>query len=1100
MAPWTGKGKDTRPLSQPTSKPTDTDGNDPAPSDAPRTTEKSFFSKLKNKVKKGNALAPTAEQNTTSAPREQHLAADNVRASHAQHAKDSSLAGVTVKPTDRREALDGLAHAARRSATSALPGEWELDPTFLAALSKWDREHPHNTLNNVLQNVSKAIEKGKPLIGIIPDTPFPAQSLVKGLAQVIQLGAMLSDADLKLQDFALGVAEWLTDLKTQIASLDNEAFAAVAWENLAKADGRWTKLDMEAEIAEFKARVEEARQIFHDRALMTISKHIFVLQNTLENIQKAHKTQDEEIAAEKARRETLHRALDPHTAARPTYDQQGKLPCDAGSRTEVLETIRRWIHDHSDKSQNFLWLTGDPGCGKSAVTTTIAQEGKDGRFLWAQYFINRNLEHTTDPNMYFPTIARQLSDLSNKVERHVHDTVVKAPSVTDQISSGQAVELFIGAIAKASNANPGTPVLIVIDGLDETDKSHLSTTAKIFSQLFEKLSDHRNAKILISSRTEHQIHKPFSAALTSAHVKRIHLDTRDPSCLQDVERFIRGRLHEVAVDHDLDPTLWPGKEREERLNEKAEGLYIWAVTVTKFLDARLRKQGRENPYGVIDQLQLPNKANISVLYQRILQVTYDDDDDDPTEWDLETFRRIVGAIIVAREPLSVAQLDDLLHLSHTPSSRHRVDLRNFVQLLRTVLVSGMESVTGATVVRLHKSFFEYITTNAEERFRIDLEAANAEMALCCLQHVVESHAIVASTQFAHAASDVKTLPYPTRYALRFGLSHVTRRNGQRLGIVLDNPAVTLAQFNAAISCSPHTSPLIISLQNDPSVITTSFHTHALIWDVDNASDDLSIRLWDVATHQQLGESWGPCTHQIWSVSFSPDGSHVLSVSTDGFQLWEVPTGRTLARVRLVEKDLSEIVRGVISPDGQYAVVGLHNGKLAISNISPYTFHIKDTFSAKWSALSIPKGNLFISLGFDNTLFLSRLDSGKFGGRPLPRNNPQVTVHSVLFSPDERYIAGVCEDGEIYLWSAEDYTLIATHRHDLARGIPSLSFTHDSTGIAVNFAMDKYLLTPVENYLMLSNDISSIQEASIRDAACLQQLIQPPSSKRPMVPN
>ncbi|KAG6850547.1 hypothetical protein H0H87_001943, partial [Tephrocybe sp. NHM501043] len=171
-----------------------------------------------------------------------------------------------------------------------------------------------------------------------------------------------------------------------------------------------------------------------------------------------------------------------------------------------------------------------------------------------------------------------------------------------------------------------------------------------------------------------------------------------------------------------------------------------------------------NPHGIIDRLRLPDKADINVLYQQILRVTYDEEEDDTTEWDLETFRRIIGAILVARKPLSVGELDDLLDLCYPASdgSSNRVDMLNFVNLLRTVLVSGMDTVDKTTVIRLHKSFFEFATENCDMRFRVDLTVANAEMTLCCLKHIAKSYAVVASTQFASSSADLRDLPHSAR--------------------------------------------------------------------------------------------------------------------------------------------------------------------------------------------------------------------------------------------------------------------------------------------------------------------------------------------------
>jgi len=112
----------------------------------------------------------------------------------------------------------------------------------------------------------------------------------------------------------------------------------------------------------------------------------------------------------------------------------------------VLADITKWLYSISPGSQNFLWLTGDPGSGKSAVTASLARDCKKKDILWAQFFINRNNVETTDPNSYFPSIARQLADRHSDVERAVHDRLKQDRTLVDCISSGQAAALFIDAL------------------------------------------------------------------------------------------------------------------------------------------------------------------------------------------------------------------------------------------------------------------------------------------------------------------------------------------------------------------------------------------------------------------------------------------------------------------------------------------------------------------------------------------------------------------------------------------------------------------------------------------------------------------------------
>jgi hypothetical protein len=197
----------------------------------------------------------------------------------------------------------------------------------------------------------------------------------------------------------------------------------------------------------------------------------------------------EKLDAQKAaeeRRQFLDRMLQSRIVANPTYDEQGKQPCDSDTRVDILADIHTWIQDLTSDAKSFLWLTGDPGSGKSAITASIARDCKDSGILWAQFFINRNNVDTTNPKSYFPSIARQLADHhpGSEVALTIHNALKEKQSLVDDISADQAMRLFADAVEVAAKLDPNQPVVVVIDGLDESERSKLVNTAKIFSSLF----------------------------------------------------------------------------------------------------------------------------------------------------------------------------------------------------------------------------------------------------------------------------------------------------------------------------------------------------------------------------------------------------------------------------------------------------------------------------------------------------------------------------------------------------------------------------------------------------------------------------------------
>lgn len=68
--------------------------------------------------------------------------------------------------------------------------DWKPEAQFLADLNQWNRQNKDNKLSDVLGKINSAIEDSKPFIDFIPNSPFPAGTLVKALASLIQLGAV----------------------------------------------------------------------------------------------------------------------------------------------------------------------------------------------------------------------------------------------------------------------------------------------------------------------------------------------------------------------------------------------------------------------------------------------------------------------------------------------------------------------------------------------------------------------------------------------------------------------------------------------------------------------------------------------------------------------------------------------------------------------------------------------------------------------------------------------------------------------------------------------------------------------------------------------
>jgi WD40 repeat protein len=186
--------------------------------------------------------------------------------------------------------------------------------------------------------------------------------------------------------------------------------------------------------------------------------------------------------------------------------------------------------------------------------------------------------------------------------------------------------------------------------------------------------------------------------------------------------------------------------------------------------------------------------------------------------------------------------------------------------------------------------------------------------------------------------------------------------------------------------------------------------------VASASDDRSIRIWDVDTGvlvKQLGES-----NEVISLSISSDGKRLVSGGLRSITVWDCVMWEVVIDV---PKRHSGWVRSVAySPDASLIATAGDRGEVFVWN-SQTGEHVKtmsghDPAMTVWIVTFSPDGRRIASGSDDRTIRLWDVHTAETIARPLEGHSDAVT--GVAFSPDGKTIASVSADATLRIWDIE----------------------------------------------------------------------------------
>jgi hypothetical protein len=378
----------------------------------------------------------------------------------------------------------------------------------------------------------------------------------------------------------------------------------------------------------------------------------------------------------------------------------------------LQKQLSDWANDGAPELTT-LWLNGMAGTGKSAISTTFAQNMDDEGLLGATFFIDRQVADRTDPHRIVQSLAYDLAERDTNRLRALWSILRAKPTIKDMPLREQVQAL----IKRPLDGTHIEPLVIVVDGLDECA---LSNGAHLLSTLVDCLAGFQ-IKLLVSSRRDHDVARRFDII---PHTQ-ILLQEQP---IEEVEKDVR-----LYWEHSLDELCPPRGDANWRnsvsldwLADLTGYLFIYATTILKMIqnvkhnrtEALTNVLGEANPSTEADKRNLLND-----LYFHILSEAVSDYDGSVNPESVLRLRDILEVVIFARHPLTPRAVSELLKID-----MHKLD--GYLHALVSVLVIPDANSPDGVIRPLHQSFPDFVCQHGGRvHHDLAIEAATANIHL-----------------------------------------------------------------------------------------------------------------------------------------------------------------------------------------------------------------------------------------------------------------------------------------------------------------------------------------------------------------------------------
>lgn len=341
------------------------------------------------------------------------------------------------------------------------------------------------------------------------------------------------------------------------------------------------------------------------------------------------------------------------------------------NRTRVPGTCE-WFLRHPDflawrqsRHSSLLWLSADPGCGKSVLSKYLVDRKGDVLTLSAKppvvcYFFFKDGEaDCVDASKALCAILHQLFLQRPSLYKYAEkDFESKGDKFLDDFNA--LWNILIGAAMDESN----NEIICVLDAVDEcrqgSRKAVISKIASYYRHINEAVGTHGLKtpvlKFLVTSRPYTQIGREFKQLTTMLPTIKLSSEDQSASISKEIDLYVEAKVKELGDKLDLSYSMQ--QALRNRLLKSSERTYLWLRLVFDLIESMI-DISEESIKEIVDTM--PDSLN------RVYTSLLDRISDKPKA------RKLLNIVLAATRPLTLAEINITMAIQDKHRSKIQIE-------------------------------------------------------------------------------------------------------------------------------------------------------------------------------------------------------------------------------------------------------------------------------------------------------------------------------------------------------------------------------------------------------------------------------------------